>query len=178
MKKNQKSCQCQRCQLACKKKPGVFSPDEALTFASRTGKSLTQLIKGRIFSLDVAFGNINGEKIKIATISPATKTSSDWGFFHDSRRLDDCRFYKNGFCQLHETGLKPIECKLSSHDNSDEDITSIKQQITSWYWFWEYIKQNPSDLLGDIDPMELIELNPAIVLSKLEIFRKEGLGCR
>lgn len=69
----------------------------------------------------------------IKMVGPALKgyegKESPWS----TATIEGCTFWKDGLCELHDTGLKPIQGKLSLHGMSDDENNEIAKMITdSW----------------------------------------------
>jgi len=46
-----------------------------------------------------------------------------------TRTEKGCTFWKDGLCELHNTGLKPLHAKLVHHDNTEEQMDAIVEVI-------------------------------------------------
>jgi hypothetical protein len=42
---------------------------------------------------------------------------------------EGCTFWKEGKCELHDTGLKPMHARLAHHDNTDDDWRDICAEL-------------------------------------------------
>lgn len=50
-----------------------------------------------------------------------------------TRSEDGCTFWKDGLCELHDIGLKPIQGRLAHHDLSEGETVEIGLEISdSW----------------------------------------------
>lgn len=47
------------------------------------------------------------------------------------RTLEGCTFWKNGLCELHSLGLKPLQGKLTIHDQPYEERSVINDYINN-----------------------------------------------
>lgn len=61
---------------------------------------------------------------------------------------DGCVFWKNGLCELHDTGLKPTEGKLSYHVLTEENCSFEKS--LSWNVAREWILKENRMLIKEI----------------------------
>ena len=66
-------------------------------------------------------------------IKPALKNYEGQRAPWETNTLNGCTFWKDGKCELHDLGLKPIQGKLAHHDNSEDEIYAIEEMLVdSW----------------------------------------------
>jgi len=66
-------------------------------------------------------------------LKPALKGSEGLSAPWEVSTEQGCTFWKNGKCELHDLGLKPIQGKLAHHNNSLEKCEEIEYLINnSW----------------------------------------------
>lgn len=61
---------------------------------------------------------------------PALKGDEGCGARYETGSKEGCTFWKNGLCELHTNGLKPIQGKLARHDLSWDQNEEISALIT------------------------------------------------
>jgi len=112
-------CTCEVCVGMCKR-PGWPTPEEA-------ARLMDAGLADRLM-LDYWVGEPDIEVICPA--NPGYEGAHAWepsgfvdalcligsGFGRDNPLLSGCTFFKNGLCEIHESGAKPIECRVGHHD--------------------------------------------------------------
>lgn len=96
-------------------------------------------------------------------IKPAMKGHEGGKAPWDVRTEEGCTFWKDGKCELHQSGLKPTQGKLAHHDNDYFQLKEIENFISdSWgkdeakefieKWkidFLKYQKKEAKDVLNE-----------------------------
>ena len=93
-------CGCDVCRAYCKR-PGWWSVDEAAR-AMKAGYAGCMMLE---VSADLTFG----------VLSPAF-AGCEGNFALQEYALKGCCFLKHDLCQLHGTGVQPLECRFCHHD--------------------------------------------------------------
>jgi hypothetical protein len=93
-------CSCEVCRSYCNR-PGWWTVEEA-------ARALDAGYGPRMM-LEMAPGNTFG------VLSPAFK-GNEGDFSRELFSSQGCTFLKNGLCELHATGLEPLECRFCHHD--------------------------------------------------------------
>lgn len=111
------NCDCNKCSMMCRA-PCCGTPEDVL--------NLINAGHANRLSLDDWPGDV-------ALIKPALKMYEGEKAPWNTNSAAGCTFWKNGLCELHESGLKPAQGKLANHANTDEQIAEICQMIRdSW----------------------------------------------
>jgi Fe-S-cluster containining protein len=143
------SCSCTACTIACYKKPGHFRPIQVFDFLESKKMKLSEALQTGLLQYEIGFHGPLDDAVPFLVISPATKHKSKYGVFYDYSRLDPCVFLQKGKCGLHDTGLKPYECKAFHHsmmyDKSlnEEHQKNLSQSINQWAALWEMVEKDP-----------------------------------
>jgi len=110
-------CDCERCSSMCHA-PCCGTPDdmEKLIEAGYGERLMYDDWPGGPFIIKPALKGYEGE-------------GAPWGTFS----MQGCTFWKNGKCELHESGLKPIQGKLAYHGHTEIEQNEIEEFIKeSW----------------------------------------------
>jgi hypothetical protein len=91
------SCKCQTCKSQCTKAPCLGTPEDI-------EKLIDAGYGDRIKATQWATGVVLGNHKDLIEMYQA-----------EHRPFEGCTFFKDGLCELHNTGLKPTEGKLSHH---------------------------------------------------------------
>jgi len=92
-------CSCDICKAFCRR-PGWWTVEEAER-AMKKGY-------GRRMMLEIA------PEFTFAVLSPAFK-GSEGDFALQENAKSGCNFLHDGLCELHDTGLQPLECRFCHH---------------------------------------------------------------
>lgn len=92
---SQHSCTCQECQKMCKRSPCIGTPDD-----------IRRLINNGYIHKLVLTCWVAGLALGVPAINMVQMEYDEHG----------CVLFKNGLCSIHDTGLKPTEGKLASHN--------------------------------------------------------------
>jgi hypothetical protein len=111
--KEQKSCTCKTCRLACGHKAGWFKPSEINKLAKAMGLTNKQLFD-KYLAVDWWEGGMDSDLDNIFVIAPAFKNGSS-GIEYPGDPRGECVFFVKGKCQIHNQG-KPYECAMYYHD--------------------------------------------------------------
>lgn len=108
-------CNCRRCQVLCERTPGWFLPSEAMAalaagharsmmrdWLEPDGKAGTD---ERIYVLSPAVCGHGGDDAPEPD-SPFDYVLKDWV-------AGTCVFLRNGLCDLHTSGFKPVQCRTA-----------------------------------------------------------------
>lgn len=129
-------CACDTCVAYCQR-PGWWTVEEA-TSAIAAGFGPRMMLE---MSPDRSFG----------VLSPAF-AGNEGDFALDRHKSRGCTFLKENRCELHHTGLEPLECRFSHHDRTgqgpdchaaighDWDSDAGRALVTRWArltGFWE-----------------------------------------
>ena len=110
-------CDCEKCKTMCHC-PCVGTPDEVL--------ELMEAGYGDRLCLDDWPSDVAGPDIH-----PALKGYEGARASYSVLSKDGCTFWKEGKCELHDKGLKPLLGRLAYHDNSltdyDEGVDFVRQ---------------------------------------------------
>lgn len=146
MKKTSKAtfneCTCERCQDACRRKPGWFLPSEAENLAELMGMTLKDLFD-KYLGVDWYVGFPD-----VFVLSPAVCSMSTGGMFSgDPQGI--CVFFNQatGKCAAHSEH-KPIECKIYHHDDELRKRTPTHEDVAR-AWNTKENQQQIRDLLGE-----------------------------
>lgn len=93
------SCSCQKCQDMCKT-PCIPTPIDVYNIIEHGDLHITK----RFLPTSWATGLIAGTHTNVVTLF-APQFNQETGY---------CSFFKDGLCELHDLGLKPLEGKLAS----------------------------------------------------------------
>lgn len=93
------SCSCERCAKMCLRSPCLGTPADIL-------KLINEGFIHQLGFVDWSAGSRYG--LPVIEMVMIAKNEDD-----------SCPLFKNGLCTLHESGLKPTEGKLSSHEAQD-----------------------------------------------------------
>lgn len=93
---------CDKCQSACKTKPGWFSPEQPKKVAEYLSITLKEL-----FNTKLMIDWWEADEV-IFIIAPAILQGNTGGMY-PSNPNGKCVFFKKGLCEIHE--VKPIECR-------------------------------------------------------------------
>lgn len=113
-------CKCQKCKEQCRT-PCLGTPDDILRLI-RAG--YRDRLAQTAWCVGMALGRI---KFPVPMVQ-AIQTQSG------------CVFFKDGLCELHESGLKPTEGKLSHHSIKQENYKFSK--MLSWNVAKEWLDEN------------------------------------
>lgn len=108
------SCKCKICKSQCTTTPGLGTPEDI-------EKIVDAGYGDRIFPTDWGTGKYS------------LRVTQDIIFMYQPEFIDResrCAFFEDGLCVLHDKGLKPTECKLSSHKLMKDSWTP--QKALSW----------------------------------------------
>ena len=97
------SCNCEKCKQMCQRTPCLGTPQDILAIIEAG-------YVDKVCYTEWAAGIVLGHTTKPVTMVQI-KTK-------DGNRDGSCVFYNDGQCDLHESGLKPTEGKLSHHEVS------------------------------------------------------------
>lgn len=78
---------------------------------------------------------------------------------------EGCTFWKNGLCELHTLGLKPIEGRLAYHDNDKESSTYIHQKMIPEAWDTDLGRSMVKQWCDKYD----VEINPKEAFNSIDI---------
>lgn len=113
-------CECERCSVMCQA-PCCGTPEDI-------NKLMKAGYANRLMFDDWPDWDGGSDMLK-----PAMKGSEGSRAPWETRTEEGCTFWKDGKCELHKSGLKPIQGKLVTHDSSDEQIQWIIDKIRrSW----------------------------------------------
>lgn len=99
-------CSCEICRAYCAR-PGWWTVQEA-SRAFAAGHGARMMLE---LSLDRAFG----------VLAPAFKGCEN-SFALDKFKDNGCTFYNAGGCELHGSGLQPLECRFCHHDRPGQGL--------------------------------------------------------
>ena len=114
--RSQTECQCQKCKEQCRT-PCLGTPDDIL-----------QLIKkGYADKLAITYWAVGMTVGKLSAPIPMVQIK---------RTENGCIFFRDGLCELHDSGLKPTEGKLSHHtiklENCIFEISLVWHVASEW----------------------------------------------
>ena len=115
MKKTTKmiSCECKKCQNACKFKPGWFEPSQVKAVLKHfKAKTIKDLLGKDKLAIDWWLGDP-----AILTLSPNIKGNNSIQFPGNPK--GECVFYKKGRCSIYD--IRPIECRIYDHREKEKD---------------------------------------------------------
>jgi hypothetical protein len=119
MKLLPKECACEKCSRMCHA-PCCGTPEDI-------DKLIDKGFANRLSFDDLP--DVSG----IDMIKPALKGYEGGRAPWEVSSVSGCTFWKNGLCELHESGLKPIQGKLVIHGMPDEDHKQIQDMLVkSW----------------------------------------------
>ena len=98
-------CSCQRCVQACKNSPCFPSPSEAMQLGMTYGNKM-------------AYTKYIDQETGRHTILLAPLLEKD-----------GCVFLRNNLCQLHDLGLKPVEGRITNHDQTYEQAMATRRHV-------------------------------------------------
>lgn len=130
MKKTE--CDCEVCQLSCKRKPGWFKPDEIEQLAKNM-KLTTKELFDKYLGVDWWVGGLDSDLDNIFVLTPSIKGVRG-GAEYPADPRGTCIFYNRiGKCEIHTLG-KPFECAIYHHDIKDmEYMDDIHKSVAkSW----------------------------------------------
>ena len=99
------------------RRPGWWTVEEA--------RAALEAGYGNRMMLEMAPGNAFG------VLSPAFR-GAEQRFATDEFSRNGCTFLADGLCQLHGTGLQPLECRFCHHDRADEGRRCHKDIERQW----------------------------------------------
>lgn len=110
------SCSCEICVSFCKR-PGWWTPQEAekAIDAGFAGKMMLEI------SPELNFG----------VLSPAFKGNENHYSLQEFAE-NGCTFLKNDLCELHGTGLQPLECRYCDHTSKGKGLLCHKDIEQEW----------------------------------------------
>lgn len=121
-------CKCQKCKAQCKT-PCLGTPDDILRLIRFGYKDK---LAPTAWCVGLALGKITFPVPMVQAI----QTSSG------------CIFFKDGLCELHESGLKPTEGKLSHHSIKHENYTFKKS--LPWNVAKEWLEESNKETIQQI----------------------------
>jgi len=141
-------CSCDDCKAMCRR-PCWGTPDNI--------NKLIEAGYGDRLMMDYYYHS-DGTNEKTLVVSPALKEFEGQKAPFIPRSEQGCTFWKDGLCELHNLGLKPIEGKLASckQEFTPEDSESVHTQVyQTWknteaqhfakYWKSKYMKEKTED---------------------------------
>lgn len=110
----QNQCSCERCALMCHHSPCTPTPEEAIRLLE------SEFAKHMMLTVipDIKKGRL------AAVIAPK-------GIHREDSPARRCILLENGLCRLHDTGLKPLEGRLASHDNTIHQSAQLRSEMLS-----------------------------------------------
>jgi len=137
------SCTCEKCVECCKRAPGWMLPEEARG-AMRAGMADKLMMDW--FTPDSEYGN----RENIYSLCPATSAFGSGGFgcggthapttdeifgngfsiFGRRQNPIPCGLLKDNLCSIHDSGFKPIECRMVR--GCTDDNTTRREVVKSW----------------------------------------------
>ena len=113
-------CDCEKCQNACKNRPGWFLPEEINSlFAHFKANNISQLLGKDKFAIDWW---IDDEE-NILVLAPNIVGNDSIQYPANPR--GQCVFFKGGKCNIHE--IKPFECSRYIH--TEKDISKRHEEV-------------------------------------------------
>ena len=110
-------CSCEQCQNMCKE-PCCPTPDEV--------EKLIEAGYSNRFSLDDWDCDVNPKPM----IKPALKGYEQYRAPFETKTEEGCTFWKEGKCELHDTGLKPMHAKYSHHSTLAD--LEVYEKLEKW----------------------------------------------
>lgn len=117
-------CNCNKCQYACRVRPGWFLPGEAEKAAEYLGVTLKEF-----FDRDLSVDWLESAD-DIFVLAPRIK-GKNGGKMYSGNPIGECVFFKDGGCSIHD--VKPFECSESHHDERIED-SKKRHEKTAEAW--------------------------------------------
>ncbi|MBI5323969.1 MAG: hypothetical protein HZB41_01590 [Ignavibacteriae bacterium] len=114
--KPSKPCSCDICNAFCMR-PGWWTVEEAMK-AIDAGYAKRMMLE---MAPEMTFG----------VLSPAFK-GCEGNFALNTFSKNGCNFFVNNLCELHGTGLQPLECRVSHHDRTGMGIKCHADLEKDW----------------------------------------------
>lgn len=131
-------CSCERCQAACRHKPGWFMPGEAEKAAALVGLPLKEF-----FEQHLGVDWLDDPPEAKYLLSPATKSMDPGGMFPANPR-GTCVFYIDGRCSIY--AARPYECRDYVHSQSRDEALATHRRVAE---AWKDHQDQLRDLLDD-----------------------------
>jgi len=110
------SCSCEYCRLACEQVPGWFTPEEA-------SKAIDAGYAPRLSAV------VERSTGTVAVIPSIVGVEGKYDIFRPGR----CTFLnKEGLCEIHDTGFKPIECRTGYGCKPSVDYPTLEFINNEW----------------------------------------------
>ena len=134
------SCTCQKCQNACRRKPGWFLPDEVEKAAEYLGLPSKDFFEAYL-GIDWYYPD-NWTTEIIFILAPAL-LGTDPGAEYPSKREGTCTFLEDGRCKIHP--VRPYECREYVHSEPNKTLDLRHADVAS---VWKGHLDQIIDLLG------------------------------
>ncbi len=132
---NTSECKCEACVGACENNPGWMSPGEAVA-AMNAGLAKKLMLDWLDPSSEV------GNQGRLPVLAPASLGNEgklapemegmNWLFSMVEWTKGRCTFLsKEGLCEIHESGFKPVQCRSLTHDGMMNNYDAAKLWLSS-----------------------------------------------
>lgn len=137
------ACNCEKCREMCQRTPCLGTPQDILALIDA---GYADKVCYTEWAAGMVLGHINRP-------IPMVQIKSKGG-----RKKDGCCvFFHNGMCELHESGLKPTEGKLSHHEVSVRELR--KENNLTYQVAIEWCKEENLDVIREIVNKVMEHLN-------------------
>lgn len=136
------SCSCEKCKQMCQRVPCLGTPHDILALIE---SGYADKVCYTEWAAGMVLGHINRP---IPMVQIKTKNGS---------RDGTCVFYNDGKCELHESGLKPTEGRLSHHEVSVRELR--KENNLTYQVAIEWCKEENLDIIREIVRKVMDHLN-------------------
>jgi Fe-S-cluster containining protein len=130
----QDSCTCEKCVGACEHNPGWMTPQEARA-AIRAGLA-NRLMRDWLEPSDEL-----GNETRVWVLAPASigcegEDAPEMPFmaFYMGWSKGRCTFLKNGRCEIHDSGFKPIHCRVALACDQEYNIIAVNNFEVARLW--------------------------------------------
>lgn len=127
------SCNCEKCRQMCQRTPCLGTPQDILALIN--AGYVDQLCFTE-WAAGIVLGHIK-QPIEMVQIKSKGKNKDG-----------ECVFYHDGKCDLHESGLKPTEGKLSHHEVLVKEL--FKENNITYQVAIEWCKDENYDVISEI----------------------------
>lgn len=131
--KQQVSCNYRECKQMCQRTPCLGTPQDILALINA---GYVDKLCYTVWAAGMALGHIT-EPIAMVQIKAKGKIQDG-----------ECVFFNDGKCDLHDSGLKPTEGKLSHHEHSMKEL--LKENNLTYQVAIEWCKEENYDVILEI----------------------------
>ena len=136
------SCNCEKCRQMCQRSPCLGTPHDILALIEA---GYVDKVCYTLWAAGMVLGHIT-RPIEMVQIK-----------YKGNGPNGECVFFHDGKCDLHESGLKPTEGKLSHHEVSMKEL--LKENNLTYQVAIEWCKEENLDVIREIVNKVIEHLN-------------------